>query len=200
MAGFVAVALGTALSAIGVGYLLGTFPSAVLIARANGVDITSVGSGNPGASNVTRTLGWRKGVWVYVLDALKGAMAAGIGWAADGRALGYACGAAAIVGHMYPMWRQLRGGKGVATGSGVLVVVQPVIFLSATALWFAIARSTKRAALASLVVLVLLPVGMLALDAPSWEFFAVAGLCGLIVARHTGNIQRMIRREEHRIH
>ncbi|MFT4657382.1 MAG: glycerol-3-phosphate acyltransferase PlsY, partial [Ilumatobacter sp.] len=55
-------------------YLLGTFPSATLIARANGVDIQSVGSGNPGASNVTRALGWRKGVWVYVLDTIKGAI------------------------------------------------------------------------------------------------------------------------------
>ena len=137
---------------------------------------------------------------MYVLDTMKGALAATIGWVSDGRPLGYACGAAAIIGHMYPVWRQFRGGKGVATGSGVLVVLQPIIFLSVTSLWFAIARLTKRAALASLVVLSLLPIGMLALDAPSWEFFAVAGLCVLIVARHMGNIQRMLRREEHRIH
>ena len=56
-----------------VGYLLGTLPSAIWIASANGIDISTVGSGNPGASNVTRALGWRKGVWVYVLDAAKGA-------------------------------------------------------------------------------------------------------------------------------
>ncbi|MFP5487851.1 MAG: glycerol-3-phosphate acyltransferase, partial [Acidimicrobiia bacterium] len=57
-----------------VAYLIGTFPSAGLVARANGVDIRTVGSGNPGASNVTRVLGWRKGVWVFVLDAAKGAL------------------------------------------------------------------------------------------------------------------------------
>jgi len=66
---------------IPVAYLLGTFPSAVLVARASGVDIRSVGSGNPGASNVARVLGWRKGIWVFVLDAAKGALAAGLGLA-----------------------------------------------------------------------------------------------------------------------
>lgn len=200
MVGLIAVAATTAVAAVAIGYVLGTFPSAVLIARANGVDITTVGSGNPGASNVTRTLGWRKGAWVYALDAVKGSLATAVGLAVDGRALGYACGAAAMLGHMYPVWRPSQGGKGVATGSGVLVVLHPIIFLSATTLWFAIARLTKRAALASLVVLVLVPAGMLALGAPLWEFIAAAGLCALIVARHAGNIQRMLRREEHRIH
>ena len=63
----------TAALAVVAAYVLGTFPSAILIARANGVDIATFGSGNPGASNVTRALGWRKGAWVYGLDALKGA-------------------------------------------------------------------------------------------------------------------------------
>ena len=110
---------------IAVAYLLGTFPSATLIARANGIDISTVGSGNPGASNVTRALGWRKGIWVYVLDALKGAIATAIPLVIDGRPLAYWCGAAAIVGHMFPVFRKFRGGKGVATGSGVLLVLHP---------------------------------------------------------------------------
>jgi acyl phosphate:glycerol-3-phosphate acyltransferase len=107
-------------------YLLGMFPSAVIVARASRVDITTIGSGNPGASNVARVLGWRKGALVLVLDAAKGAIAALIGllargWdsgPADPRVAGYALGAAAIVGHVFPVTRRFRGGKGVATVTG----------------------------------------------------------------------------------
>ena len=94
-----------------IAYVLGTFPSAILIAQANGIDISTFGSGNPGASNVTRALGWRKGVWVYVLDAGKGALAAGLGLALDGRPMAYWCGAAAIVGHMFPVFRGSRAAR-----------------------------------------------------------------------------------------
>ncbi len=181
------------------GYLLGTFPSATLIARANGVDIATFGSGNPGASNVTRALGWRKGVWVYVLDAGKGAIAAGLGLALDGRPLAYWCGAAAIIGHMFPVFRRFKGGKGVATGSGVLLIVQPILAPLAVALWWVISKLTGKAALGSVVAAALVPVGLVVQDAPAWEFMAVAGLCALIVVKHSGNIVRMIRREEHSI-
>ena len=85
--------------AIPFAYLLGTFPSATLIARASGIDITKVGSGNPGASNISRNLGWRKGVWVFVLDAAKGAICAGAGLLIAGRPAGYALAGAAIIGH-----------------------------------------------------------------------------------------------------
>jgi acyl phosphate:glycerol-3-phosphate acyltransferase len=178
-------------------YVIGTFPSAVLIARANGVDIATFGSGNPGASNVTRALGWRKGVWVYVLDAGKGAVAAAMGLALDGRPMAYWCGGAAIVGHMYPVFRRFAGGKGVATGSGVLLVVQPILAPLAVGLWWAITRATGKAALGSVVAVTLVPVGIVVLDQPRWELLAVAGVCALIVLRHTSNIKRLIRREEH---
>jgi glycerol-3-phosphate acyltransferase PlsY len=178
-------------------YLLGTFPSAILIARANGIDISTFGSGNPGASNVTRALGWRKGVWVYVLDAGKGALAAGLGLALDGRPMAYWCGAAAIVGHMFPVFRGFKGGKGVATGSGVLLIVQPVLAPLAVALWWLVSRVTGKAALGSVVAVALVPVGLIVQDKPAWEFLAVAGLAALILVKHTGNIVRLIRREEH---
>jgi acyl phosphate:glycerol-3-phosphate acyltransferase len=178
-------------------YVLGTFPSAILIARANGIDISTFGSGNPGASNVTRALGWRKGVWVYVLDAGKGALAAGLGLAFDGRPLAYWCGAAAIVGHMFPVFRAFRGGKGVATGSGVLLVVQPILAPLAVGLWWLVTKATGKAALGSVVAVGLVPIGLVVLDKPAWEFVAVAGLCALIVVKHAANIKRLIRREEH---
>lgn len=180
-----------------IAYLLGTFPSAILIARANGIDISTFGSGNPGASNVTRALGWRTGMWVYVLDAGKGAAAAGLGLAIDGLPMAYWCGAAAIVGHMFPVTRRFRGGKGVATGSGVLLVVQPLLAPLAVGLWWLVSRVTGKAALGSVVAVVLVPVGLVVQGAPAWEFLAVAALCALIVVKHAPNIVRMIRREEH---
>ncbi|HSP29896.1 MAG TPA: glycerol-3-phosphate 1-O-acyltransferase PlsY [Ilumatobacteraceae bacterium] len=180
-----------------IAYVLGTFPSAILVARAAGIDISTFGSGNPGASNVTRALGWRKGIWVYVLDAGKGAIAAGLGLAFDGRPMAYWCGAAAIVGHMFPVFRRFRGGKGVATGSGVLLVVQPILAPLAVGLWWLVSRVTGKAALGSVVAVLLVPIGLIVLDTPAWEFAAVAGLCALIVLKHAGNIKRLIRREEH---
>lgn len=179
-----------------VAYLLGTFPSATLIARANGVDISTVGSGNPGASNVTRALGWRKGVWVYVLDALKGAIAVGLGLALDGRPLAYWCGVAAIVGHMFPLFRRFRGGKGAAAGSGVLLVLHPIIVPFALALWWIVAKVTGKAAVGTAVAVTLVPVGLAALGRPAWEYFAIGGLGVLILAKHWRNFMRILKREE----
>jgi glycerol-3-phosphate acyltransferase PlsY len=181
---------------IPVAYLLGTFPSAHLIARANGIDITTVGSGNPGASNVTRALGWRKGIWVFVLDALKGALAAGLGLVVAGRPAGYVLGAAAIVGHMFPATRRFRGGKGVATGGGVLTVMHPLIAVVVISLWWIVSRVTGTAAIGSIVAVSLVPVGLAVIGAPAWEYLAVVAICVLIVARHAGNLRRLLRREE----
>jgi acyl phosphate:glycerol-3-phosphate acyltransferase len=187
----------SALVAVVVAYLLGTFPSATLVARSSGVDIETFGSGNPGTSNVTRALGWRKGALVYGLDALKGALAAGLGLAIDGRPLAFWCGAAVIVGHMFPVFRRFRGGKGVATGSGVLLVLYPVIAPLAVGLWWVVTKLTGKAALGSVVAVAVIPVALVIDGAPAWEFLAAAGLCALIVVKHTSNIKRMIRREEH---
>lgn len=180
-----------------IAYLIGTFPSATLIARANGIDIRTVGSGNPGASNVTRVLGWRKGVWVFVLDAAKGALAAGLGLMVAGRPAGYALGAAAIVGHVFPVWQRFRGGKGVATGGGVFAVLSPIVFAALVVLWFALSRLTKKASLASIVVVALLPVGVGIVRQQVWEVLATIALCVLVMARHLGNIKRLITRKEH---
>jgi glycerol-3-phosphate acyltransferase PlsY len=178
-------------------YVLGTFPSAILVAKANGIDISTFGSGNPGASNVTRALGWRKGVWVYVLDALKGAIPTAIALVVDGRPLAYWCGAAAILGHMFPVFRRFRGGKGVATGSGVLVVLFPILFVVCVAAWWVITKVTGKAAIGSIVAAALVPIGLIVAGEEAWEFVAVLLLSGLVALRHAGNVGRMIRREEH---
>lgn len=181
-------------------YLVGTFPSASIVATASGVDITQAGSGNPGASNVTRTLGWRKGMLVFVLDALKGAIAAGVGWWLGGRSGGYLFGAAAILGHVFPITRRFRGGKGVATGSGVVGALHPLVFPVILAVWWAVSKLTGKAALASIAAVVATPIGLAVTGAPPWEFAATVGLCALLVARHASNISRMLHRQEPSLH
>jgi glycerol-3-phosphate acyltransferase PlsY len=180
-----------------VAYLIGTFPSASLVARAHGVDIRTVGSGNPGASNVTRVLGWRRGLWVFVLDALKGALCAGLGLVVDGRPAGYVLGAAAVVGHVFPVWQRFRGGKGVATGGGVFAVLSPIVFVVLVALWFAISRLTHKASLASIAIVAMLPIGVAIVRREPWEVVATLAVGCLVMARHVGNIRRLVTREEH---
>lgn len=180
-------------------YVLGMFPSAVLVARASGVDITTIGSGNPGASNVTRALGWRKGAVVFALDALKGALPTLLGlWLGD-RAGGYGLGAAAIIGHVFPLTRRFRGGKGVATGAGVIAVLHPLIALVVAAVWLAISRLTRKAAVASIAAVLATAAGVAVRGTPAWEIAATAGMCALLVIRHASNIRRLLRREEHRL-
>ena len=183
-----------------VAYLLGTLPSAIWIASANGIDISTFGSGNPGASNVTRALGWRKGVWVYVLDAAKGAAATGLGLWLDGRPIAYACGAAAIVGHMFPVFRGFRGGKGVATGSGVLAVLFPLLAFMVVPTWWIVSKVTRKAAIGSIIAVALVPAGLALFETPGWEYVAVGALCMLILMKHWPNVTRMLRREEPALH
>lgn len=179
-----------------VGYLIGTFPSAILVARANGIDIRQVGSGNPGASNVARMLGWRRGIWVFVLDAAKGASTAGIGLLVDGRPAGYVLGAAAVLGHVFPIWNRFRGGKGVATGGGIFAVLSPIVFTALVALWFVLSRLTRKASLASIAIVTLLPIGVGAVRREPWEVAATVLISGLVMARHVGNIRRLVSRTE----
>ena len=182
-----------------VAYLLGTFPSAELVARANGVDIHAVGSGNPGASNVTRALGWRKGVWVFVLDAAKGAAAAGLGLWADGRPAGYVLGGAAVLGHVFPVTRAFRGGKGVATAGGGLAVLHPLTFAVAAPVWLLVAKLTGKAVVASIVAMFVVPIGLAVSGAPGWEYAATVAVCALIGIRHAPNVRRLLRRQEHEL-
>ena len=177
-----------------VAWLLGTFPSAQLVARAHGHDVLKEGSGNPGASNVARLLGWHAGALVLLLDFSKGALAAGAGMLVGGRPGAFALGVAAVVGHTLPLYR--KGGKGVATAGGALVVLYPLIVVGLAVVWFVIARLLHKASLASLLATVLFPVAVVALHYDTWEIVVVAALAVLVIARHVGNIRRLLRRQE----
>jgi glycerol-3-phosphate acyltransferase PlsY len=122
---------GEVLAGIAIGYLIGTFPSADLVTRIatrGTVDIRASGSGNPGGLNSMRVLGKRWGVVVILLDTAKGTLAGFLGLAI-GDAAAYAAGAAAIAGHVWPVWSRFRGGRGVATAGGSFASVFPPFFV-----------------------------------------------------------------------
>lgn len=176
------------------GYALGTMPSAIVVARAKGVDITTFGSGNPGASNVARAIGWKYGSIVFALDAAKGALPTLV--MIGHRPSAYLCGAVAIVGHIFPVTRKFKGGKGIATGGGVLLVLHPLIMIAAAATWIVIMRLTKKASLASIVIVPLVIALLAVAGKPRWEIFAFIGLGALIEIRHLSNIKRLLKGSE----
>jgi len=178
-------------------YFLGTFPSAVMVARSRGIDITKVGSGNPGASNVSRTMGRAWGIAVFVLDALKGIIPAAVGaYLLESRPLGFAMVAASILGHMFPITRGLQGGKGVATMAGSMFVLQPLVALILFFVWFAVLKATKKSSIASLALIVGLPLLCGIKGVPAWEILAMVGINALLLMRHTENIKRLVRGTE----
>ncbi|HVF74799.1 MAG TPA: glycerol-3-phosphate 1-O-acyltransferase PlsY [Acidimicrobiales bacterium] len=182
-----------AVAAVVAAYALGTFPTATVVA---GKQVTQEGSGNPGASNVYRLAGRRAGLLVFGGDFFKGAVATGAGLALGGRALALACGAAAVVGHCFPVTRRFKGGKGVATAGGFVLVIEPVVALVAAVVWLAVVKLTKRASVASLVIALGIPTAVLVLRGPGTESAVVVAVAALIVARHADNVARLMRREE----
>jgi glycerol-3-phosphate acyltransferase PlsY len=177
-------------------YLLGTIPTAILVGRHEGRDPTQEGSGNPGASNAFRTMGRRAGAVVLLGDVAKGALAAGLGLATGNRAVGVACGLAAVLGHVAPATRGFRGGKGVATGAGMAIVLLPGPALVLAVVWALAVRATGAASAGSVAVAVGLPVGAAAAGRPAGEVAAFAACGVLVVVRHRGNLGRLRRGEE----
>ena len=188
--------IAAALALVPLAYLLGTFPSAVMVARSRGVDILSQGSGNPGASNVARVLGSRWGALVFALDALKGALPALAGLALDSRPGAYVLVSAAVLGHMFPATRRFHGGKGVATMGGAMFALHPLVSLALTAVWLLARKASGKASLASLLITVGLPIGVAASGSPAWEIVYVVALCVLVLVRHIENIKRLLARRE----
>jgi glycerol-3-phosphate acyltransferase PlsY len=177
-------------------YLVGSFPTAILVGRRAGRDPTREGSGNPGASNAFRTMGRRAGALVLAGDLCKGAVAAGMGLATGNRAIGVACGLAAVVGHVLPATRRFQGGKGVATAAGMACVLLPVVALVLAVLWLLVARLTGTASVASIAIAVGLPLGAAIAGRPPGEVLAFAACGALVVVRHRANIDRLRRGEE----
>jgi glycerol-3-phosphate acyltransferase PlsY len=173
-----------------VGYLLGTLPTALLVGGRLGIDPRRSGSGNPGASNVYRTMGRVPAAIVLGGDLVKGAAAAGVGWGLGGHTVGLATGIAAVVGHSFPFRR--RGGKGVATCAGTLLVTFPVVAIVAASGWVLVARLGRRPSVASLALAVGLPVAVALTGAPGIEAALLVFVAAVVIVRHADNIRRLV--------
>ncbi|MET0491230.1 MAG: glycerol-3-phosphate 1-O-acyltransferase PlsY [Acidimicrobiales bacterium] len=188
--------LGAPLFVVVAAYLLGTFPTAALIGRMTGHDPTAEGSGNPGATNVLRTSGRGAGVAVLAIDVAKGALAVGLGLLVGDHTLGVIAGAAAVLGHVAPVGRRFRGGKGVATAAGASAVAFPALSLVLGVVFVVTVAVTRRVSVGSLVLALLLPVGVALGGGSGLEVLVIAGVSLVVIARHHENIRRLIRREE----
>ncbi len=190
--------VGAALAVIA-GYFIGGLESAVLVARAQGVDIRREGSGNPGASNVFRVLGTKAGAIVFLFDVAKGLAATLIGSAAGGPAVGALAGFAAVVGHCYPVFFKFRGGKGGAAFGGMVLGLYPLVALLFLVVFSAIIVTTKVASLATITATVVgLPVVWLA-GARGWVFVWILAAGLLVLFRHRGNIARLVAGRERKV-
>ena len=181
------------------GYLLGSIPFGLLLTKAAGLgDIRHVGSGNIGATNVLRTGNKGLAAATLVLDALKGVVAVLIARLAGGPGVALLAGLFAVVGHLFPVWLGFKGGKGVATGLGVLIAVSWPVGAGACIVWLLVARFGKISSLAALAAFAATPV-----LAAVFDSFAVAELAfaiaALVFIRHHENIRRLIAGTEPRI-
>lgn len=187
------------------GYLLGSVVGSLVVGRLRGgVDIRKMGSGNAGSTNALRTQGLAFGIWVIVIDVLKGVLAAawlprlaipGVAAATEPQAgwLPAACGFAAIVGHVFPVWHGFRGGKGVATLVGAYAGLQLSLLAPLVATWLAVVVVSGFVGLSSIAAALALPVYLLLRDGARFTpLVAFALACAaLVVYTHRGNVRRM---------
>ena len=184
-------------------YLIGSIPSGYLVGRIKGVDLRKVGSGNIGATNALRVLGKKWGYLVFAADFLKGWLAVGVGFAAASHfppdhaiLAGIIAGVFAMVGHIFPVWLDFKGGKGIATSGGIMIGLFPGwVFLCGLVVWVIFFYGTRYVSVASMAAAISLPVtsGILMLFGRcDWRLVVIAALmCALAVWRHKSNIERL---------
>ena len=189
-------------------YLLGAIPNGFLIARARGIDIRTVGSGNIGATNVYRSVSKSLGILTFVLDAVKGAvpalvfplLASTLANAVTPDWLPLLFGGLAIAGHTWPVYLGFKGGKGVATSAGALIGIAPAAMGIGVACWLVALISTRFMSVASIVAAVAVP-------AAGWWLYSSRGVAlpvaltllgALIIWRHKGNMKRLMSGTESR--
>ena len=193
-------------------YLLGSIPSGYIAGRIGGIDVRKVGSGNVGATNVTRVLGKRFGYPVFVVDFGKGLAAVAVGMMVAKNAQSTPqfvdlCGALAaifsVIGHSYPIWLGFKGGKGVATTLGSLFGLHWISAAVVCVVWIVAFQLTRYVSLASIAAAIALPVTVATmlflkqLQTPILLYFTVF-LAGIIVLRHRSNLSRLLKGTEPR--
>lgn len=187
----------------GLGYLIGSLSFGYWIAKANGVDIFSVGSKSPGATNVKRSVGKAAGNWVFAFDFLKGLAATRLpivvySNTGDSDAYGLIGLFAAVIGHSFSLFTGFRGGKGVAAMLGGVVALMPIAAFIGMGVWLVAFYSTRYVSVASIAMAISLPVSNYFLDTSSALQWVSVALALVVVLRHKSNISRLIKGEENR--
>lgn len=182
-------------------YLVGSIPFGVIVARRKNLDITKIGSGNIGATNVLRALGTSSGAAVLFLDTFKGFLPTYMGSriVVDSPPVAVVCGLLAILGHLFPVFLKFKGGKGVATSLGVLIALDPQAAFLAFFVWLFFVLITKYVSLGSLCAALFVPLFFFANDSPgAYKLFGAAGALFVII-KHRQNIKRLLSRTESKI-
>ena len=182
------------------GYLLGSIPFGLLLTRLAGLgDIREMGSGNIGATNVLRTGRKDLALATLLLDSFKAGIAVQLLATISGeRNVGVVAGAAAFVGHCYPIWLQFKGGKGVATYAGLLAFASPLGLFVAAPVWLALFALTRISSFAALTAAALAPAGAFLLGETGFAVGTLLVLSALVYWTHRSNIQRLLKGEEPR--
>jgi glycerol-3-phosphate acyltransferase PlsY len=188
-------------------YLIGSIPTSVWVSkRFFNIDIRDYGSGNAGATNVYRVLGSRWGTFVMLMDMLKGALAVQLVWLLPEyldaeiqfQNLQTGLGMAAVLGHIFPIWAEFKGGKGVATVFGMVLGISPITAVSCAGIFLIVLHLTRFVSLSSILASVAFPVLILVVfnvENPLYRVFAIA-VAFMVVLTHQKNIGRLIRGKE----
>ncbi|PKM77028.1 MAG: acyl-phosphate glycerol 3-phosphate acyltransferase [Firmicutes bacterium HGW-Firmicutes-15] len=181
-------------------YLLGSIPFSYIFSRLlGGVDIRAKGTGNVGATNVLRTLGVKIALASLMGDFLKGVLAAWLGLHFGGEILAALCASMAVVGHCWPIFLGFKGGKGVATSAGLLLVLMPSVMLIIMLTFVTLIAVTRYVSLGSVCGAALLPLMLLFMHQP-WSYIIMGFvLSGIVLFRHRENIQRLRKGTEKKI-
>lgn len=184
------------------GYILGNCQNAYIIGKLfKGIDVREHGSGNAGATNAVRVMGWKLGALAFVGDLLKAILAVVIARAYfDSSLAGMYAGAAVVIGHNWPVVLGFRGGKGIASTLGLILAYDPIIGFSIWAIVAVVILATKYVSLGSILLVALMPVGIVLLYPGHYQELVISIVLALIaVYRHKANIGRLIRGEENKI-
>ena len=193
-------------------YLIGSIPAGYIAGRIVGIDIRTVGSGNIGATNVTRVLGKRYGYPVFIVDFLKGFAAVGMSIMIAKRTqpvsipselFGVVGAVACVLGHSFPVWLGFKGGKGVAASAGALFGLMPFVALIAVAVWLVIFYLTRYVSVASMTAALAVPITILSMiflgqtAGTTLVYFSIC-LAAVVIVRHRSNLSRLVRGTEPR--
>jgi glycerol-3-phosphate acyltransferase PlsY len=197
----------TRLKALLIGYLCGCFPTGYLVGKKHGIDIRKHGSGNTGATNTLRTLGWKAGIVTFFGECMKSVVAVLlVRWIFSGHdlisLLAMYAGMGVVLGHNYPVYMNFKGGKGIAATAGLILATNPIMFLIVAAVFASIVLTTRYVSLGSLVVMVVFMIevvvygqmgGFALAGTALYEIYAIALFLAVLgFVRHKANIKRLL--------